>query len=78
MRFYLRESWPQDQPDAVKPASPTTWSFQTKWQLALAALYDAARWSVPKYPVLADAGYGDVDEFRSGLHDRGYRYIVSV
>ena len=78
MRLYLPESWTQDAARCRKAGVPDEVEFQTKWQLALAALDDAARWDVPKYPVLADAGYGDVGEFRSGLHDRGYDYVLGV
>ena len=78
MRLYLPESWTEDRARCRKAGVPDEVEFQTKWQLALAALDDAARWDVPKYPVLADAGYGDVGEFRSGLVDRGYDYVLGV
>lgn len=78
MRLYLPESWTQDRARCRKAGVPDEMEFQTKWQLALAALDDAARWTVPKYPVLADAGYGDVGEFRSGLDARGYHYVLGV
>jgi SRSO17 transposase len=78
MRLYLPESWTQDRARCRKAGVPDEVVFQTKWQLALAALDDAARWDVPKYPVLADAGYGDVGEFRAGLHERGYPYVLGV
>ena len=78
MRLYLPESWTEDRARCRKAGVPEPVEFQTKWELALAALDDAARWEVPKYPVLADAGYGDVGEFRAGLHDRGYQYVLGV
>ncbi len=35
-------------------------------------------WGLPKLPVVADSGYGDVTAFRLGLEDRGLDYVVAV
>jgi SRSO17 transposase len=35
-------------------------------------------WALPKRPVGAEAGYGDATEFRLGLEERGYNYVVAV
>ena len=35
-------------------------------------------WGLPKLPVSADAGYGDTTEFRLGLEERGFQYVVAV
>ncbi|MFC4941992.1 IS701 family transposase [Pseudonocardia sp. GCM10023141] len=35
-------------------------------------------WGLNRLPVVADAGYGDVTEFRLGLTARGYTYSVDV
>ena len=39
---------------------------------------DAIAWGVRKHVVLADAGYGDIGEFRAGLTERGLKYVVGV
>jgi SRSO17 transposase len=35
-------------------------------------------WGLPARPVVADAGYGDITEFRLGLAGRGLSYVVAV
>jgi SRSO17 transposase len=49
-----------------------------KWEIALQQIDDALAWGVRKHLVLADAGYGDVGEFRAGLTERGLQYVVGV
>jgi len=36
------------------------------------------QWGLPKRPVVADSGYGDATEFRLGLDERGFDYVVEV
>jgi SRSO17 transposase len=53
--------------------------LREKWRLALDMLDQMNNdWTLPKVPVSADAGYGDTTEFRLGLEQRGYRYVVAV
>lgn len=50
-----------------------------KWRLALEMLDQmTTQWELPKRPVVADSGYGDATEFRLGLHERGFTYVVQV
>jgi SRSO17 transposase len=55
-----------------------------KWRLALDMLDQglgeepAGGWGLAKLPVVSDAGYGDVTEFRLGLEERGLPYVVAV
>jgi SRSO17 transposase len=50
-----------------------------KWRLALDMLDQmTGEWGLATLPVVADAGYGDTTEFRLGLEQRGYRYVVAV
>jgi SRSO17 transposase len=58
---------------------PATIRHHEKWQLALDMLDELTDiWGLPKYPVAADSGYGDATEFRLGLHERGFTYVVQV
>jgi len=52
--------------------------YRPKWLMALEMIDELAGWGL--YPPLltADAGYGQVAEFRQGLTDRGITYIVAT
>lgn len=50
-----------------------------KWRLALDMLDGIlGGWGLPRLPVVADSGYGDVTAFRLGLEGRGLDYVVAV
>jgi SRSO17 transposase len=55
-----------------------------KWRLALDMLDEitgaeaAGGWGLPRRPVTADAGYGEITAFRLGLEARGLPYVVAV
>lgn len=55
-----------------------------KWRLALDMLDqmtdpdDPHAWGLPKLPVIGDSGYGDATEFRLGLDERGFNYVLEV
>jgi len=55
-----------------------------KWRLALDMLDqitgapDRGGWGLPGRTTVADAGYGDITEFRLGLQARGLPYVVAV
>jgi SRSO17 transposase len=50
-----------------------------KWRLAL-DMFDQMtdQWSLGKLPVVGDSGYGDATEFRLGLDERGFGYLLEV
>ncbi|WP_250038492.1 IS701 family transposase [Paractinoplanes maris] len=52
--------------------------YRPKWLMALEMIDELAGWEL--YPPLltADAGYGQVAEFRQGLTDRGISFIVAT
>lgn len=53
--------------------------YRTKWRLALDMLDEAIDdWGLPARPVVADAGYGGITEFRRALAERGLNYVVAV
>jgi SRSO17 transposase len=50
-----------------------------KWRLALDMLDQMTdQWGLAKLPVVGDSGYGDATEFRLGLHERGFAYVLEV
>lgn len=52
--------------------------FQEKWRLALTLLDRARRARIDVALVTADAGYGDILDFRTALEQRHLRYVVGV
>jgi SRSO17 transposase len=49
-----------------------------KWQMALEMIDELAGWQMRPPLLTADAGYGQVAEFRQDLSDRGIPYIVAT
>lgn len=79
LRLYLPEAWteaPERLEAAHVPAAERT--FQTKWEIALDLLDTVRAEGLLHAVVVADAGYGVVGEFRTGLEARGERYIVGI
>lgn len=52
--------------------------YRPKWMLALEMLDELAGWGERPPAVVADAGYGQIAEFRDGLTTRDIRYILAV
>ena len=89
-RLYCPASWDDttvDDPDQAeqirvrraRAGVPEEVRHREKWRLALDMLDQISNdWALPKRPVCADAGYGDTTEFRLGLQQRGYQYVVAV
>jgi len=77
-RLYLPESWAKAKERRETAGVPKEVTFQTKWKIALAQIDGLLSDDLPRAPVLADAGYGNVTEFREGLSARGLRYAVGV
>jgi DDE superfamily endonuclease len=49
-----------------------------KWQLVLDMVDELGTWDLVPPVLVADAGYGEVGEFRQGLDDRQIPYVVQV
>ena len=77
-RLYLPESWVQDRRRRTAVHVPPAVRFQPKWVIALAEIDRLLGDEVPRAPVVADAGYGNVTAFRDGLTARGLSYAVGV
>jgi SRSO17 transposase len=77
-RLYLPEEWAKDRARRAKAGVPKEIEFQTKWQIALDHIDRAIAEGVPRAPVVADAGYGNVVEFREGVTERHLPYVVAI
>ena len=75
--LYLPESWltPERRQQAQIPARVR---FQEKWRLALTLLDRVRRAGIDVALVTADAGYGDILDFRTGLAQRQLTYVLGV
>jgi SRSO17 transposase len=78
LRLYLPESWINDEAKREKTGVPESAHFRTKWKIALEEIQRIRNSEVQFGDVLADAGYGEVREFRAGLSALGLRWAVGV
>ena len=76
--LYLPEEWCADLPRRRKAKIPDEVVFETKPALASALCERAAGWEIARAPVLGDCAYGDNCDFRTGLHEHGLEYVLSV
>lgn len=77
-RLYLPEVWANDKKRRKEAGIPKEIQFQTKPQIALDQIRDAAEQDVSRGVVVADAGYGNDGQFRSGITELGLEYVVGV
>src|SRR3954454_2169027 len=88
-RLFLPERW--DDANAASPEAaaaiaerrtragiPADVRHREKWRLALDMVDELAGWGLVPAVVVADAGYGDIAEFRDGLTARGRAWVVQV
>jgi SRSO17 transposase len=76
--LYLPEAWIQDAPRRAEARIPAATTYHTKNELVLEALDRVRRWGVEARVVLADAGIGTSQAFRTALATRGFPYCVQV
>ena len=57
---------------------PDTERYRPKWLMALEMLDELGGWGLAPPLLTADAGYGQVAEFRLGLTERGIRHVVAI
>jgi SRSO17 transposase len=77
-RLYLPEAWARDRERRDLAGVPREVTFETKWEIALAEVDRLLDDDLPRAPVVADAGYGDVTAFREGLTRRGFSYVMGT
>ncbi len=76
--LYLPKEWTQDPKRCAAAGVPGPVHYKPKWALALDLIDRARTWKLTDQPVIADAGYGTIAEFRAGLRTRHLRYVVGV
>jgi SRSO17 transposase len=77
-RLFLPEEWDHDAERRRKAHVPDRERHRPKWQLALDMLDELAAWDLAPPVLLADAAYGEVNQFRLGLEQRELAYVVQV
>jgi SRSO17 transposase len=77
-RLFLPEEWDDDAERRRRAHVPAEQCHRPKWQLALDMLDELAGWDLAPPVLLADAAYGEVNEFRLGLEQRELDYVVQV
>jgi SRSO17 transposase len=71
-RLFVPESWDEAAMAERRAAChlPDSVHHRPKWQLVLDMVDELDQWGLAPPVLVADAGYGDVGEFRQGLDDR--------
>ena len=77
-RLYLPEEWSKDSERREQTKVPEQIRFQTKPQIALEQIRQAAQAEVTRGVVLADAAYGNDSQFRAGVTELELQYMVGV
>ena len=75
---YLPQGWAEDEERRKRAHVPKAIPFQTKAEIALALLDEAARCGVKHDCVTGDADYGDNPNFLNGLATRAERHVLAV
>jgi len=76
--LYLPEDWCADPERRRKAKIPEEVRFQTKPQLGLGLVKQAAGWAIDRAPVLGDAAYGENTRLRGDLDAGGIEYVLSI
>jgi SRSO17 transposase len=76
--LYLPEEWCEDPGRRRRAKIPAGVVFQTKPELGVDLIEQAAGWKITKAPVLGDQAYGDNTVLRERLHDSELQYVLSV
>jgi SRSO17 transposase len=77
-RLYLPQEWSRDRRRRAACGIPAEIGFAPKWRMALQEIDELLGADLPRAPIVADAGYGVVTEFREGIASRGLSYAVGI
>lgn len=76
--LYLPEIWARDPKRRKAAGIPPEVGFRTKWEIALERIDALLKEELPRAPVVADAGYGVVTEFREAITARQLSYAMGI
>jgi len=76
--LYLPREWTEDAKRRTAVGIPERALFREKWRIGLAQIRRVLKAGFKPRAVVADADYGRVGRFRSGLEKLGLRYAVAV
>jgi SRSO17 transposase len=76
--LYLPQEWCDDPERRRRAKIPQDVVFQTKPQLGVELVRQAAGWAIDRVPVLGDAAYGENTQLRSELDCSGIQYVLSI
>jgi len=77
-RLYLPQAWAGSKDRRAAAGVPGEVVFAEKWRIALREIGRLVAEDLPRAPVVADAGYGEVTAFREGLAALGLSYAVGI
>ena len=77
-QLYLTRDWADNPVKRKKAGIPDEINFHTKPDIALDQIKRAKESNIPTGIVLADAGYGDITNFRDTLNSEGLKYAVGI
>jgi len=77
-RLYLPKSWTDKRQRCRRVGVPKQIEFKKKWQIALEQIGHLIEEMIPLAPVVADAGYGVITDFRDGVTAKGLSYAVGI
>lgn len=77
-RLYLPQEWAKDAGRREAVGVPDDITFLEKWRIALEEIDVLLAEEIERAPVVADAGYGNTTDFRDGLTQRGFSYVVGI
>ena len=75
--LYLPQAW-LTRERRQQARIPAHVRFEEKWRLALTLVDRVRRAGIEIELVATDAGYGDILDFRTGLGQRGLRYVLGI
>jgi SRSO17 transposase len=77
-RLFIPQEWDQDAERRAKCRVPEAERHRPKWELAIEMLDELAEWGLRPPVLVADAGYGEITEFRQALSERGLSFVLQL
>lgn len=78
MELYLPQTWAEDDDRRARAQIPRPLVFREKWRIAVAHVRTVLAAGFTLEAVVADAGYGNIAQFRAALERLGVAYVVAV